>query len=49
MQTITISGKARAGVGKVATKADRAAGNIPCVMYAGNEVDKRSKLSPASK
>ncbi|MFN8260127.1 MAG: 50S ribosomal protein L25 [Chitinophagales bacterium] len=38
MQTITISGKARAGVGKVATKADRAAGNIPCVMYAGNEV-----------
>lgn len=38
MQTITISGKARNGVGKVATKADRAAGNIPCVMYAGNEV-----------
>lgn len=38
MQTITISGKARPNVGKVATKADRAAGNIPCVMYAGNEV-----------
>lgn len=38
MQTITISGKARPSVGKVATKADRAAGNIPCVMYAGNEV-----------
>ena len=38
MQTITISGKARQNVGKVATKADRAAGNIPCVMYAGNEV-----------
>lgn len=38
MQTITISGKARTNVGKVATKADRAAGNIPCVMYAGNEV-----------
>ena len=38
MQTITISGKARTSVGKVATKADRAAGNIPCVMYAGNEV-----------
>lgn len=38
MQTITISGKARNSVGKVATKADRAAGNIPCVMYAGNEV-----------
>lgn len=38
MQTITISGKARQGVGKVATKADRVAGNIPCVMYAGNEV-----------
>ncbi|MFN8267416.1 MAG: 50S ribosomal protein L25 [Chitinophagales bacterium] len=38
MQTITISGKARTNVGKVATKADRTAGNIPCVMYAGNEV-----------
>lgn len=38
MQTITISGKARTQVGKVATKADRAAGNIPCVIYAGNEV-----------
>lgn len=38
MQTITISGKARTNLGKVATKADRAAGNIPCVMYAGNEV-----------
>ena len=38
MQTITISGKARTNVGKVATKADRAAGNVPCVMYAGNEV-----------
>lgn len=38
MQTIAISGKARTNVGKVATKADRAAGNIPCVMYAGNEV-----------
>ncbi|MEZ5054252.1 MAG: 50S ribosomal protein L25 [Chitinophagales bacterium] len=38
MQTITISGKARQSVGKVATKADRVAGNIPCVMYAGNEV-----------
>ena len=38
MQTITISGKARTSVGKVATKADRVAGNIPCVMYAGNEV-----------
>jgi large subunit ribosomal protein L25 len=38
MQIITISGKARQNVGKVATKADRAAGNIPCVMYAGNEV-----------
>ena len=38
MQTITISGKARTSVGKVATKADRVAGNVPCVMYAGNEV-----------
>ncbi len=38
MQTITISGKARTQVGKVATKADRAAGTIPCVLYAGNEV-----------
>lgn len=38
MQTITISGKARAHVGKRATKDDRNAGLIPCVMYAGNEV-----------
>lgn len=38
MQTITISGKARQNVGKVAAKADRAAGHVPCVMYAGNEV-----------
>jgi large subunit ribosomal protein L25 len=38
MQTITISGKARNAVGKVASKADRAAGTIPCVLYAGNEV-----------
>ncbi|MBK9329075.1 MAG: 50S ribosomal protein L25 [Sphingobacteriales bacterium] len=38
MQTITISGKARTNVGKTASKADRAAGLIPCVMYAGNEV-----------
>jgi large subunit ribosomal protein L25 len=38
MQTITISGKARTQLGKKATKADRNAGNIPCVMYAGNEV-----------
>lgn len=38
MQTITISGQARTGVGKKATKADRKNGNIPCVMYAGNEV-----------
>ncbi|MDB5226002.1 MAG: ribosomal protein [Bacteroidota bacterium] len=38
MQTITISGQARAQVGKVASKADRAAGRIPCVLYAGNEV-----------
>lgn len=38
MQTITISGQARTDLGKVATKADRAAGRIPCVMYAGNEV-----------
>lgn len=38
MQTITISGQARTNLGKVATKADRAAGKIPCVIYAGNEV-----------
>jgi large subunit ribosomal protein L25 len=38
MQTITISGKTRSAVGKVASKADRVAGTIPCVMYAGNEV-----------
>ncbi len=38
MQTITISGQARTEVGKKATKADRKNGNVPCVMYAGNEV-----------
>lgn len=38
METLTISGQARADVGKKATKADRKNGNIPCVMYAGNEV-----------
>ncbi|QQR98092.1 MAG: 50S ribosomal protein L25 [Sphingobacteriales bacterium] len=38
MQSITISGKARTQVGKKATKADRNDGNVPCVMYAGNEV-----------
>lgn len=38
MQTITISGQARTLVGKKATKADRKSGNVPCVMYAGNEV-----------
>lgn len=38
MQTITISGKARTLVGKKATKVDRNDGNVPCVMYAGNEV-----------
>lgn len=38
MQTITISGKARTALGKTASKADRAAGRIPCVLYAGNEV-----------
>jgi large subunit ribosomal protein L25 len=38
MKTITISGQARTGLGKRATKADRNSGNIPCVLYAGNEV-----------
>ncbi len=38
MKTITISGQARTGLGKRATKADRNNGNIPCVLYAGNEV-----------
>ncbi len=38
MQTITISGKARTALGKTASKADRVAGRIPCVLYAGNEV-----------
>lgn len=38
MQTITISGEARANVGKKATKSDRSSGKVPCVIYAGNEV-----------
>ncbi len=38
MKTITISGQARTGLGKRATKDDRNNGLIPCVLYAGNEV-----------
>ncbi len=37
MKTFTIDGKLRTEVGKKASKADRSAGLIPCVLYGGNE------------
>lgn len=38
MNTITINGTPRNGVGKKATKADRNSGKIPCVLY-GHDVE----------
>lgn len=38
MQVVAISGNPRENLGKKATKADRAAGLIPCVIYGGDEV-----------
>ena len=37
MKSITISGSERESVGKVATKALRNAGMVPCVLYGGNQ------------
>ncbi|MDA8948775.1 50S ribosomal protein L25/general stress protein Ctc [Flavobacteriaceae bacterium] len=37
MKSITIKGSKRESVGKVATKALRNAGNVPCVLYGGGE------------
>ena len=38
MDTIAINGTTRPGTGKKATKAARAEGQIPCVMYGGDKV-----------
>ncbi len=37
MVSVTINGTPRTGMGTSAAKADRNAGNIPCVMYGGGE------------
>jgi large subunit ribosomal protein L25 len=37
MKSITIKGSERESVGKVATKAIRNAGEVPCVIYGGNQ------------
>jgi ribosomal protein L25 (general stress protein Ctc) len=37
MKSITIKGSERESVGKVATKALRNAGLVPCVLYGGNQ------------
>lgn len=37
MKSITINGSQRESVGKVATKALRNAGKVPCVLYGGND------------
>jgi large subunit ribosomal protein L25 len=37
MKSITIKGSERESVGKVATKALRNAGAVPCVLYGGDQ------------
>ncbi|NQV76881.1 MAG: 50S ribosomal protein L25, partial [Lutibacter sp.] len=37
MKSITITGSQRESVGKVATKALRNAGKVPCVLYGGDK------------
>ena len=37
MKSITITGSKRESVGKVATKALRNAGKVPCVLYGGDQ------------
>jgi large subunit ribosomal protein L25 len=37
MELVKVNGTGRAGVGKTATKADRAKGAIPCVLYGGQD------------
>lgn len=49
MQTITIEGKVRADLGKKATKALRVEGQVPCVIYGGDEVIHFSAPSSAFK
>jgi large subunit ribosomal protein L25 len=50
MKSITIKGSERESVGKVATKALRNAGEVPCVLYGGDQPvhfsaqEKHSKL-----
>jgi large subunit ribosomal protein L25 len=45
MKSITIKGSERESVGKVATKALRNAGLVPCVLYGGNQaVHSQQKL-----
>ena len=38
MQSITIKGSQRESVGKAASKALRNAGQVPCVLYGGDDV-----------
>ena len=38
METVKVQGQIRSEINKKATKALRATGNIPCVMYGGKEV-----------
>lgn len=38
METIAVEGRIRSEINKKATKALRATGNVPCVMYGGEEV-----------
>ena len=49
MKSITINGSKRESVGKKATKALRNAGEIPCVLYGGNDVTHFSAPSIAFK
>jgi large subunit ribosomal protein L25 len=41
MKSITIKGSERESVGKVATKALRNAGEVPCVLYGGDQPAQR--------
>jgi large subunit ribosomal protein L25 len=43
MKSITIKGSERESVGKVATKALRNAGEVPCVLYGGDQPKHKKK------